>query len=99
MKLLQEYQQKFQKEFDPLMLRLSKKLHLDVKKTSILVLGLFACAVIFVYFYIFKDLPNPAGLKNYKVIPLSTEILDRNGKLLYDVYKEENRTPINIKDV
>lgn len=55
--------------------------------------------VLVIYVFIFKDLPNPYGLKDYKVIPISTQILDRNGKLLYDVYKEENRTPIKIADL
>lgn len=69
------------------------------KYSAFFVFGLIAVFILFIYFYIFKDLPNPAGLKNYKVIPVSTEIFDRNGKLLYDVYKDENRTPIRLKDL
>lgn len=52
---------------------------------------------VFLYFFIFKDLPNPKGLKNYQVIPLSTQIFDRNGNLLYEIFKDENRIPIDIK--
>ncbi len=52
--------------------------------------------LLFIYFYIFYQLPNPANLKNYQVIPLSTHILDRNGKLLYEIYREQNRTPVKI---
>ena len=51
------------------------------------------------YVVILKDLPNPQGLKNYKVIPVSSEIMDRNGKLLYDIFDKENRIPIRIKDL
>lgn len=69
------------------------------RNTMYIVGGLVFFAVLFLYFYIFRGLPSPQGLKNYKVIPLSTEILDRNGKLLYDVYKEENRTVVSIKDI
>ncbi len=49
--------------------------------------------------YIFvKALPSPKniGKINY---PLSTHIYDRNGKLLYEVYREEDRTPIKTKDL
>ncbi len=51
------------------------------------------------YFFIFKDLPNPSGLRNYKVVPISTHIYDRNGKLLYEIFSDENRTPISLKDI
>lgn len=53
----------------------------------------------FIYFYIFYQLPSPYSLKDYKVIPLSTHILDRNGKLLYEIYREQNRTPVKLKDI
>ena len=58
---------------------------------------LFIC--IFIYLYIFHDLPSPNSLKDYKVIPLSTHILDRNGKLLYEIFRDEKRTPVKIKDL
>ncbi len=51
------------------------------------------------YVYIFRDLPDPTGLRNYGVIPLSSKIYDRNGDLLYEVYNEENRTPIKLKEL
>ena len=54
---------------------------------------------VFLYFYIFYQLPSPMSLKDYKTIPLSTHILDRNGKLLYEVFKDEKRTPVKIKDL
>lgn len=63
---------------------------------SILVILLFS---LFVYFFIFYNLPSPSSLINYKAIPLSTHILDRNGKLLYEIYREEKRTPIKLKDL
>lgn len=36
------------------------------------------------------------SLKDYKVVPLSTHIYDRKGRLLYEVYKDQNRTPIKL---
>lgn len=49
--------------------------------------------------YIFiKSLPSPynIGKINY---PLSTHIYDRNDVLLYEIYREQNRTTINLKDL
>lgn len=53
--------------------------------------------ITFVYqSYLFvKALPSPnnIGKINY---PLSTHILDRNGKLLYEIYRDQNRTPVDL---
>ena len=49
--------------------------------------------------YVFvKSIPSPQniGKVNY---PLSTHIYDRNGKLLYEVYRDQNRTPIQIEEL
>lgn len=40
--------------------------------------------------------PNQIGRQNY---PVSTKIFDRNGKLLYEIYREQNRTPITLKEI
>lgn len=58
-------------------------------------------ALIFFYFIfaVFYKLPTPYALKNYKVTPLSTHILDRNGKLLYEIYRNQKRTPIKIGEL
>lgn len=49
------------------------------------------------YFFV-QTLPSPSniGKVNY---PLSTHIYDRNGKLLYEIYHDENRTPIKLNDL
>jgi len=49
--------------------------------------------------YLFvKGLPSPdnIGKVNY---PLSTHIYDRNGQLLYEVYREQNRTQVELKEL
>ncbi len=46
-----------------------------------------------------KDLPSPRRLTNTENYPVSTQIFDRNGTLLYEVYADENRTPINLHDL
>lgn len=73
------------------------------KRLSLIFLGLILIGVItagiLAYIFIFKDLPSPAALKDYKSVPLSSHIYDRNGKLLYEVYHDQNRTPIKLKQV
>lgn len=68
------------------------------RKKNIIVLGILSL-FFFTFFFIFYDLPNPYKLKNFQATPLSTQIFDRNGKLLYDIYKEQNRTPVKLKDL
>ncbi len=49
-------------------------------------------------FLLFKDVPNPQKLTKSPA-PVSTQIFDRNSKLLYEVYVDQNRLPVNINDV
>src|SRR3989337_2000503 len=71
----------------------SKKIYIGLISTVII------SVIIFTYFFIFYQLPTPMSLKDYKVIPLSTHILDRNGKLLYEIFKDEKRTLVKVKDL
>ncbi|MCL4397963.1 transglycosylase domain-containing protein [Patescibacteria group bacterium] len=45
-----------------------------------------------------KDLPGPTALTD-RPVPQTTKILDRNGKLLYNIYVSENRTVIPSSDI
>lgn len=47
---------------------------------------------------IFAGLPSPGKLGSDE-FPVSTKILDRNGQLLYEIYTDQNRTPIAIGDL
>ena len=50
--------------------------------------------------YLFlKDLPSPAKLAKPLAFPISSKILDRNGVLLYEIYDDQNRTPIKISEL
>ena len=50
--------------------------------------------------YLFlKDLPSPAKLARPLAFPVSSKILDRNGVLLYEIYADQNRTPIKINEL
>lgn len=50
-------------------------------------------------FLFLKDLPSPTGLGKPSSYPISTKILDRNGELLYEIYDDQNRTPIKLADL
>lgn len=62
----------------------------------IILLFLIGCGGIL---YLLKDLPSPRQLTTTDNFPVSTQIFDRKGVLLYEIYADENRTPINIKDL
>ena len=61
---------------------------------------LFTLLALFIYLfiYIFRDLPSPTRLSSYPY-PISTKILDRNGNLLYEIYANQNRTPIKLSSL
>ena len=63
-----------------------------VKPTIIIVVFLF----IGIIFSLFKDIPSPQKLTKSPA-PISTQILDRNGKILYEIYTDQKRTPIDIE--
>ena len=50
------------------------------------------------YFLILKELPSPSSLKS-RQLDVSTRIYDRNGVLLYKIYKDQNRTLIHLADI
>ncbi|NMC35898.1 PBP1A family penicillin-binding protein [Candidatus Beckwithbacteria bacterium] len=73
-----------------------------LKLRYLIALGLFF--IVFIagsiasYFYIFKDLPSPKKLAQDS-FPVSTEIYDRHGTLLYQIYADQNRKPIKLGDL
>ncbi len=69
------------------------------KKLIILMISLFFITFTFLaYFFILKDLPNPNKLITREQI-VSTKIYDREGHLLYKIYRNQNRTLINLNDI
>jgi penicillin-binding protein 1C len=52
---------------------------------------------VLVYFY--WGLPLPNQLTSDTRNPVSTQILDRNGKLIYEIFEEKRRTPIKIEEL
>lgn len=45
-----------------------------------------------------KDLPSPTNLKSQN-FPVSTQIFDRQGNLLYEIYADTQRTPITLDSI
>lgn len=43
-----------------------------------------------------RDIPSPTRLSSSDNIAVSSQVLDRNGTLLYEIFADENRTPIEI---
>ena len=68
------------------------------KKVILPLLALTITLIIGLSFYIFQDLPSPTRLKGQS-FPVSTIIMDRNGQVLYEIYADRNRTPIDLDDL
>src|SRR4030043_1067631 len=61
----------------------------------VVVVGVLGCSVLFAWFA--RDLPRPDRVVRRE--GFATQILDRDGKQLWDVFEEEKRIPITIDQV
>lgn len=77
-----------------------KKPRLHFKSSNKIAIGFLVTILVGFIFWdkMLKDLPSVDNLVNRK-INMSTKIYDRNGILLYKIYKDENRTPIKLTDI
>lgn len=50
------------------------------------------------FFVFLQELPNPSKL-SVSEIPKTTKIYDRNGKLLYEIFANQNRTIVSLDEV
>lgn len=69
---------------------------ISFKLKTVLVLS-FTLFSIF-WLLILKGLPSPKDLVTRKQ-EMSTKIYDRNGELLFKIYKDKNRTPVSLEEV
>jgi len=77
----------------------SYKKCIKTRRSRIISLSLIIAGVVIIgLVFLFKDVPNPTKLTKTPA-PISTQILDRNGKLLYEVYTEYKRTPISFQEI
>ncbi|OGG24161.1 hypothetical protein A3A79_03140 [Candidatus Gottesmanbacteria bacterium RIFCSPLOWO2_01_FULL_43_11b] len=67
----------------------------------------FLIGVLFCFIFLFipysswwwlRTLPNPTLLTK-RDISVATKIFDRNGVLLYEIYSDQNRTPMSLSDI
>lgn len=80
--------------------RLRKKREVGEYSRKTLALIILTITFVIGSLYIFlKDLPSPANLDKPTAYPISTKILDRNGVLLYEIYDDQNRTPVNLDEL
>lgn len=68
-----------------------------VKKRYVIIF-VFAGLLVAGYCLLIKDLPSPSELTTRQV-DVSTKIYDRNGILLYTIYKDQNRTPVKLAQI
>jgi penicillin-binding protein 1C len=50
------------------------------------------------YYVLLQELPNPRML-TVRSIPVTTKLFDRNGILLYEIYADQNRTPVPLEEI
>ncbi|KKR83807.1 MAG: Penicillin-binding protein, 1A family [Candidatus Daviesbacteria bacterium GW2011_GWA1_41_61] len=58
--------------------------------------GILLTILIIIFFVV--QVPSPSELAN-RDLAAATKIYDRNGELLYDIFKDQNRTPVNFEDI
>lgn len=94
------FQQKFGKQT-------GKPQNLNVSNRKLFQLKSFLFGVVVTLCFVFvpylvqtwlRNLPNPNMLSR-RDLAVSTQILDRNGALLYEIYSDQNRTPIPLSEI
>jgi len=75
-----------------------KELKIKINKRALEFVSFVSLFSFLFWFFILKDLPSPYDLvkKNQEI---STKIYDRNGVLLYKIYKDINRTPVSLSQI
>lgn len=77
--------------------RVLRRYPLQALAIAVIFLSLFG-VMNYTYAQIFKDLPDPSELINRENI-VTTKIVDRNDKVLFRIYEDENRTIIPLKEM
>lgn len=76
----------------------TKKWWKKYRKHLPIVVGVIVVMFVAVVVYALRDMPNPAKLK-LKEYSESSEIFDRNGKLLYLFYSDKRRISVNLDQI
>lgn len=81
-------------------IKVSKFQKLKLKKRitlAVLTLAVFSL-IFYLYLFIFRSLPSPKQLSQREP-EVSTKIYDRNGNLLYKIFKDKNRTIVPLSEI
>lgn len=62
-------------------------------------MGLAVGAVIVIVILFIRDLPSPRNLTSQDRFAVGSQIFDRHGTLLYEIFADENRIPIALSDL
>lgn len=68
-------------------------------KWALIFLGLCVVALVGGLIYVSRDLPSPRTLESSERFAVSTQIFDRNGVLLYEIFADENRIPVKLGEL
>ncbi|MDD2483077.1 MAG: PBP1A family penicillin-binding protein [Candidatus Shapirobacteria bacterium] len=68
--------------------------NLFLKKWWVLALILIGLITV----YLIEEIPNPTKLSSGEY-PQSSQILDRKGRLLFEIYSDKRRTPVELKEI
>lgn len=79
--------------------RRKSAIRLRIIKIVLVVSALLIVATVGVVGYMLRDLPSPSSLQSLDNFAVSTQILDRNGQLLYEIFADENRTPVQLSEL
>jgi len=90
----------FKKLLPSFVLKIEKLIHHPIiNKDRSFKVGLLTIAFIILGIWFFtRDLPSPKQLEN-RQIPQTTKIYDRNNKLLFNVYSDQNRTVVPLSEI
>lgn len=81
--------------------KIPNKIESAILKLKYFLIGSITVAIIASVYqvnYLVKTLPKPT-LLTVRDIPTSSRIYDRNGKILYEIYADENRTPVQLSEI
>lgn len=75
----------------------SRDFWLKFFKVTLILMGVGIVALVILFVYFSKDLPSPT--KVVRRDGYSSKVYDRNGKVLYDIYNDAKRDPVNFNDI
>lgn len=75
----------------------SREFWLKFFKVTLILMGVGLVAFIVLFVYFSKDLPSPAKVVRRE--GYSSKVYDRNGKVLYDIYDDAKREPVNFDEI